>query len=774
MVKKNNTGKKPAKFLFTYMHWIVDNPFKVIFLTLVFVATTSTGISYVKFKKDYKYFFGKSNPQLINYENLQNVYNKNDNILIAVEPTDGDVFNSRVLSAIEEFTHSAWQIPYAIRVDSLTNFQYSRAMGDDLFVNDLIKDAEQKTPEKITAVRQIALNEPILVNRLINPDGSVAGINITLEMPGKAQDAQAAAVNYARELCRRIRTKYKNINTYVTGIVALDNAMSEASSEDIKKLIPLMLLGITLAIAFLLRSLYSTMLILTIIGLSTVSAIGISGWLHIPITPPSAVAPIMIMTLAVTDCVHILESMFQEYGQTHDRRKAIVTSMITNMKPVFLTSLTTAIGFLSMNFSDAPPLVDLGNISAIGVLVAFVYAVWFLPAMVTLLPIKNSYKKIFTSKSFAKLSDFVIQKKIVILLIFIVLSCILASLVTMNQLNDQWVKYFDTNIKFRTDTDFVQAKLTGIYQIEYSIDSGRTNGVTDPDYLKKIEQFEKWWYTQPNVRHVNSFCEVMRRLNKNMHGDNLVYYRIPQSQELASQYLIVYEMSLPYGLDLNNQINIDKSSMRFIVTMNDIGAKELRTATVKGEQWLRLHALDLRLSPGTGPAVMFSYISERNINGMIYGIALGILFITGVMVISLRSLKYGLLSIIPNTLPAICAFGLWGFFVREVNMAVSVVGAITLGIVVDDTIHFLNAFLRAKNNDHMGHEKAIQYAIAKVGNAIVITSIVLSIGFITISFSSFQVNSGMGKLSAIIIGFAIFADMMLLPAILLYGKKTFN
>jgi predicted RND superfamily exporter protein len=349
--------------------------------------------------------------------------------------------------------------------------------------------------------------------------------------------------------------------------------------------------------------------------------------------------------------------------------------------------------------------------------------------------------------------------------------CVLASLVTTNELNDQWVKYFDDGIKFRTDTDFVQKNLTGIYQIEYSIGVNDTNGITTPGFLHKIEQFEKWWYAQPNVRHVNSICEIMRRLNKNMHGDDPAYYRIPTSKDLAAQYLILYEMSLPYGLDLNNQINIDKSSTRFVVTMNDIGTKELRNAAWKGESWLQRHASELTVSPGSGPSVMFSYISERNIKGMIFGTLIGLVLISGTLLLSLRSIKYGLLSIIPNTVPAICAFGLWAIFIGEVNMAVSVVGAVTLGIVVDDTIHFLVAFQRARGEHCMDIEDAIHHAISKVGNAIVITSIALLSGFLTLSVSSFQVNSGMGQLSSIIIVFAIIADLMLLPAIIVFWHR---
>jgi predicted RND superfamily exporter protein len=775
--RKNQRDKQPQEapqhnLLTEYVNWIVGNPIKVIVITVAMALAMGSGVTKLVFKKDYKYFFGQNNPQLINYENLQNVYNKNDNIIIAVESLHGDVFTPSILKAIEELTDSAWHIPYAIRVDSITNYQHSMSVKDDLYVADLIKNASRLTAEAIFQTREIALKEPLLLNRLINADGTTTGVNITLEMPGKELDEQARAVNYARELCRSITAKYECINTYVTGIVALDNAMSEISNHDMQTLIPLMFVGISLVIFILMRSVQGTLMTLAIIGLSTASAIGITCWFGIPITPPSAAAPIMIMTLAVADCIHILEAMFQVYRKTLNKREAVITSLMLNIKPVFLTSLTTTIGFLSLNFSDAPPLVDLGNISAIGVVMAFIFAVSTLPAMMVKLPVKAKHRKIFTQRFFSKIADFVIRRNQRILAICIPTICVLASLVTTNELNDQWIKYFDDSIKFRTDTEFVQKNLTGIYQIEFSISAKDTNGIAKPGFLHKIEQFEKWWYAQPNVRHVNSVCEIMRRLNKNMHGDDPAYYRIPKSKDLAAQYLILYEMSLPYGLDLNNQINIDKSSTRLIVTMNDIGTKELRNIALKGESWMHQHAPELTVAPGSGPSVMFSYISERNIKGMMFGILIGLLLITGTLVLSLGSIKYGLLSIIPNAVPAICAFGLWAIFIREINMAVSVVGAVTLGIVVDDTIHFLVAFQRFRKERCMDIEDAIRHAISKVGNAIVITSIALLIGFLTLSVSSFQVNSSMGQLSSIIIVFAIIADLILLPAFIVFWHKN--
>ena len=232
------------------------------------------------------------------------------------------------------------------------------------------------------------------------------------------------------------------------------------------------------------------------------------------------------------------------------------------------------------------------------------------------------------------------------------------------------VNYFDKSIPFRNDSDFAMKNLTGMYQAEFSLEAKDAGGICDPAYLKTLENFADWYRKQPNVMHVNTISDTMRRLNKNMHGDNEKYYVTPKSRELAAQYLLLYEPSLPYGLDLNNQINIDKSSSRFSVTFGNVSSRELVAAAKSGERWLNENVSYPMSARAASSSLMFANISERNIKSMLQGTALAVGLISLVLIFALKSTRFGILSLAPNMIPAILAFGFWAIFVGQIGMGV--------------------------------------------------------------------------------------------------------
>jgi predicted RND superfamily exporter protein len=338
-------------------------------------------------------------------------------------------------------------------------------------------------------------------------------------------------------------------------------------------------------------------------------------------------------------------------------------------------------------------------------------------------------------------------------------------------LNDEFVKYFDDSVQFRIDTDFTTSNLTGIYNIAYSLESGESGGISEPGYLNKLEEFADWFREQPEVLHVNSLSDTMKRLNQNLHADQPEWYRIPQRRELAAQYLLLYEMSLPYGLDLNNQINVDKSASKLDVSLRSVSSNSVIALEERAQQWLNENAPPSMQVNGASPAIMFSHIGARNIRSMLGGTTVALLLISFTLVFALRSLRIGLISIIPNLVPAGMAFGLWGLLVGQVGLALSVVTGMTLGIVVDDTVHFLSKYLRARREKSLSSADAVRYAFHTVGTALWTTSMVLIAGFLVLTGSPFELNSGMGLLTAITIGLALLADFLLLPTLLMALDK---
>jgi len=746
----------------------------VILASLVLTVLVTSGVRYLVFESDYRIWFSKSNPELAAFDAIQNIYTKNDSILFVIAPKGGKVFTRPVLDAIETMTREAWKIPYSRRVDSITNFQYSRAKGDDLVVTDLVKHAKTLSDAALRKARAVALKEPLLLRRLISESARVTGVNVMLQLPGKAPDELPRAVAAARALRDKIVTRYPDLDIRMTGLGMLSYAFDEASRKDLSTLTPLMFAVLLAAMVILLRSLTGTVVTMLIVALSSLVAMGAAGWLGIALTPPSVTAPTIIMTLAIADSVHLLVTMTGEMRAGRSKRDAIVESLRVNMQPVFLTSATTAVGFLSMNFSDAPPFRDLGNLTAIGVLAAYLFAIFLLPALMAVLPMRVRPAAPEGTGAMARFADFVIARRNALLWGTTVVIIALVAVIPRLDLNDEFVKYFAPGVPFRSDTDFTTANLTGLYTLEYSVAASTSGGISEPAYLNNLAAFTRWLRSQPEIVHVNALSDTMQRLNKNMHGDDPSWYRIPESRALAAQYLLLYELSLPYGLDLNDQINVDKSATRVIVTLKDMSAKELRGVAGRIDRWMKKNLPASMAVPSSGPSLMFAHISERNIKSMLGGTVLALFLISALLMGALRSLRLGLVSLIPNLVPAAMAFGLWGLLIGQVDVAVSVIAAMSLGIVVDDTIHFLSKYLRARRKRGLDVQASIRYAFATVGRALAVTTLVLVAGFLVLAFSDFAINSRMGLLTAIAIAFALAVDFLFLPPLLIKIEEKQN
>jgi len=751
-----------------YAQWIIRWRYFIVLATLVLVALTFFGFP-LRFDTDYRVFFSEENPQLVAFEDLQDTYTKNDNVMFVLAPKDGQVFTNKTLDTVEWLTNEAWQIPYSIRVDSITNFQYTYAEDDDLIVEDLITDAKTLSEAEMARAKTVALNEPQLANKLISQKAHVTAVNITVQLPGLQPDHEVPEiVDFVRDLADKVRAQHPHIDVYLTGMVMMNNSFPEASKSDLGTLIPAMYIVILIMLWLLLRGFSGTFSTFLVISFSIISAMGLAGLFGIALTGPSASAPTMILTLAVADSVHFLVTLRHEMRDNgREKYEAIVESLRVNFQPIFLTSLTTAIGFLSMNFGEVPPFRDLGNIVAMGVTIAFIVSVTLLPALMAILPVRPRPQTGKTIQAMDHLGEFVVRRRQALLWGMGSLIILTVAFIPRNELNDDFVKYFDENFAFRRATDFVTENLTGLYDIQYSLSAGESQGISDPVFLRTVEEFVQWYRQQPEVMHVSTITDTFKRLNKNLHGDDDAYYRLPEERELAAQYLLLYEMSLPYGLDLNNQINIDKSATRVAITTTTLSSNEVLALEERAQEWLKKKGLPGMQVPGTSTTIMFANIGFRNIRGMLFGATMALVLISIILIVALRSLKFGLISLIPNLAPTAMAFGLWGLLVGEVGLGLSVVAGLTIGIVVDDTIHYLSKYLRARREKGLSPEEAVRYAFRSVGLALWVTSLVLIAGFLILSQSHFLLNSTMGIMTAVTIALALMADFLFLPPLLM-------
>lgn len=770
-------GSYTNKFAIQWAKFVIRFKWPVLVSTIL-LAFGLASQGKMEFDGDYHVFFSESNPEMEAFDALQEKYTKDDNVLLVLAPENGEVFTKENLIAIEELTGEAWNTPYSSRVDAITNFQYTRAEGDDLYVDDLSYDSASKTESEIQEIKTIALKEPLLIHRLINQDGSVTAINVTVRLPGVDSQTEIPEVtNFTRQMVDNFKTAHPDIEVYATGLVPMNTAFFEASMRDLG-LTLLMIVIVIIVTLVLTRNVFATISTLVVVIFSIISAVGFVGMTGIKLTPPSAVFPTMILTLAVADSIHILVTMLQKVRKEGlSKKDAIIESIRLNFMPVFITSLTTVIGFLSMNFGDVPPFWHLGNITAFGMTMAFIYSTTALPALMAIFPMRIK-KKVSESKAksmdwYTRLGFFVVRQPVRVSVVSIVVISALTYMATQNVFNDEFVEYFDESVEFRRHSDYINDNLTGFYNIEYSIGSGESGGINNPGYLKNLNNFEDWLNDQPEVVHVNAFSEVARRVNRSMHGDDQSYYKVPEIREEAAQFLLLYELSLPFGLDLNNQINVDKSESRVTTTIHNLSSAEMIAFTERAEKWLKDNTPEAMHAIGVSPTMMFAKLGFRQADSMFNGNIVALILITLVLMLALRSIKLGFMTIIPNVTPVLVGFGIWAIYKGEINTGMVIVFGMTLGIIVDDTVHFMSKFLRARRELGYDARQAVIYAFETVGRALVTTTIVLLAGFAVLSTSSFALNSYMARITVIIILAALIIDFILLPALLVItGKKT--
>ena len=823
---ENNTVK--------FGRFVINHPWLIILLSLLLVVATTYGARFLEIKTDYRVFFAEDNPQLMAFEDIQDTYDKVDNVMFVITPKEGSVFDRETLKSIHWLNEQSWQIPYTTRVDSITNYQHTWVTPEDedymlvgalLCIPDKSADfdseceheavteqmIDQLTAEDIDHLREIVLNEPQLVNRVINPQETVTAVNVTMQMPqdpdlegleGKEWKAKKTEILTAvtkvatkvRELQAQLIERNPNLEVRLTGVVMMNDTFAETGKNDMMTLTPIMLfLVIPLALYFMIRSTSGTVGSVIIIIFSIIGALGGAGWMGIAMTAPMFSVPTVVATMAVADSVHLLVTFLQGMRHGMNKKDAMVESIRINMMPIFLTSITTVIGFLTLNFSEVPPLRDMGNTVAVGVTLAFIFSVTFLPAVMMLLPVKVKATESKGHRWMDSFANFVVAKRKMLLPVMAVISIAIIAFIPKNELNDEFVKYFDETIDFRVDSDYTAENLTGLYTAFYSIKTENNSGIHEPEFMVMLEDFVKYAEQQPEVLHVQSYTDVMRRLNKSMNGDRPECYALPKAslkqgcnavlledgevaelntlvRELTAQYTLIYETSLPRGMDINNQVNSDKSGTRVQLALENLSSVQVLELEERFSQWFEDNAPNVEIS-ASSPAIMFAHIGQNNIYSMLKGTAWALVLISLLLIFALRSLKLGLLSLIPNIVPMAVAFGVWAIFQGQIGMGLSVVTGMTLGIVVDDTVHFLSKYLRARREKGLDKEAAVKYAFQTVGMALTVTTIVLVLGFLVLGMSHYVMNSHMGILTAITLATALIIDFLLLPPLLMLGSK---
>ncbi|UOA16544.1 efflux RND transporter permease subunit [Sulfitobacter dubius] len=743
-------------------HYIVTHDVMFFMLGAVILLIASLGLLRLSFSSDNRDFFGASNPDINAVLQLEDTYSKSDTLIFAVVGEE-DICTPQGLTRLRAFTEEAWLLPDVLRVDSVANFNHSYADGDDIIIEPLLSEDTDLGPEDARRVKDIALTSTELVHRLVAPDCNAFGIFIDLIPSENASIDRLDMAERARALKADWQARAPDLNIHVSGGVIGGVSINEAAQRDMRKLVPLSFAVVTLLMLLGLGTI-SGWLATTLVTLGgTLATLGFAGWMGIALIPATATSPLAVMVLITASCVHVVLGWARRMAQNQDRLRATYETVEENLTAVSVTNITTAIGFLCLNFSESPPLAQMGTIVAFGIVVGWLLTGMFLPLILRRAPALCFKPVHIPGHQLEKLASFALHKRGLVSLFG--LATVLALLgLSQIRFNDSALRYFDKSFSFRTDNDAIEEHLTGMESVHFSFQAPEGHSVFSPEFLSRVDNFTNWVRTQDKVLFVGTVTDVLKRLNQTLDGGAQDSYQLAPTQQGNAQAMMLYELSLPVGQDMNQMMNIDRSKTRLTVVLRGADGQDIAQFAQRSEAWLRENEPQIA-TEAVGVGVAFSKLTQRNNQAMIYGMLTVLVLVSALMTLSLRNLRLGLISLVPNVLPAILAFGLWGWLIGDVNLGSTVVTTMTFGIVVDDTVHIMIHYNRHRRRG-LDREAALRLTFRTVGTALMVTSVAISSGFFIMTQSGFLINQHLGGLTTIVIVLALFTDLILLPAVL--------
>ena len=743
----------------------------VLAIILTFAALAASGLNRTSLAFDYRIYFASDHPALLATEETEALFGRDATVVMVVEAPAGTVLTRERLALIADLTERFWTLPGILRVQSITNHVQTRAEPDDvLSVAPLFPDPANMSDAALAQSRRDALESPDLVGRLLGADGSATlVVGQFTEISGHA-DGVSRVTSAARTLLEQMREAHEGVRLHLTGSIVTDQTLADAAQRDLVTLIPLSFALITGLIWAILGDWRCAALTMSVVSLSILSAVGLWAWMGGAINPVIASAPSIIATIAVADCIHLLTAFRAARRDGATPAAAVTESVRITARPILITTVTTFIGFLCLTVSPSPPFQGLGAVVAMGVLLSMLFALTILPAGLILLSSATPSDRARMSERMRGLAETVLRRRGMILAVSACLSVLLVAGISQNQFSENYVTFFDERFENRRANDVIDARITGLHRIQFALDTGAEGGLNDPAALSRISAFAKWMRTQPAVVHVHALDTLMVRLNRLLHDDDPDFETLPASREEAAQYLLLYEMSLPYGADIANLVDPLWQRTRVLVHLRVDESDDVLRFTRAAERWLETNGAPLAPARGTGLSVMFSRVAEENIPAMIFGTLATLIGISALMGAVLGSARLGVIALVSSVLPILATFGIWGFVNGRVGLGESIVAGVTLGLVVDDTVHFLTAYRRARAKG-VSPEDAVRVSFGTVGVALVTTTIVLAIGFTVLAFSPYRSTANLGALAASTISVALLVDLFLVPPLLVWLER---
>jgi uncharacterized protein len=755
-----------------FISFIVNKPKRSICLSLVFLFVVAAGLKNLTPNFSYRIWFSDNSKALQIYDKFESRFGSDETVLLMLESPSG-VFDKSTASTIIKMTEALWLAPDVIRVTSLSNFNWTHALGDDIEVEPLIPDDMELTPELLATRKKIAINHRSIKNYLVSADGTVALFYLKLKPFMNMTPDYEKITNGIRNIVSKFENK-EDHNFYLAGNIILNHSFKESTQADLGFLIPLVLLMATILLGLNLRSLGGVIQSLIIIFASIILTMGAAGWMGFEINNLTGMVPQFMIAIGIADSVHLLVTFFVFRKKGIQSKEAVRLSLVKNFRPTILTSFSTAFGFFSFASAGIAPISSMGIIAGFGALLAWLISYLLLgPLMLSLKynpkESMQSNIKLTPSVGAYAVADLINKYRFLIVSFFILVSIFNIYYITKIEVDSDPVAYFDKSFHLRKATDFVEEHVGGAMAAEIVIESGKEEGIKDPQFLAKVDELQTWISEKPFISKTTSIIDVLKDINKSLNGGDDLYYKLPTEARAIAQQLLLYSMSVPQGMDLNDRMTIKNDALKITAMWTLHKSSEI----LEFAQKIRDKASSLGLAVDvTGKSHLWQTINKPIVNSFITSITIAIVLISILLCFGLGSVKIGLFSMIPNTLPLLFGGGLISLLGKYLDIGTVIVGSICLGIAVDDTIHFVSNFINSIKQGKNIRE-SIAYIFMDTAPALITTTIVLVISFGTFVFGTFVPNQNFGILVSLVLSFALISDLIFLPAILFIVGEDF-
>lgn len=751
--------------------FLTTHPRGVVLAVLAIVVLIAAGVLRLHFITDYRAYFDPRNPGYQQLAGLEERFGPSDDILLAYAPAAGDATTPQAILQVAALADGLREMPFAGRVNSVADLPIAIETGDGNLVTTLrvlATDSDKGVPDPVlwrAAVDEVA---KLTTGSILAADRSMAAAHVVIDTPVPATYADSRRVNeYVLALQSRIETEAPG-QVLLAGVLPYYHSILELAMRDIALLIPACLLVAVIILRSLLASWRATLACGIPVIASVLTATGAHGWIGYPVTVATLVVPIMVMVISLAFMVHLADTYLDLRPEQPDSASAALLSLRANLLPLSLTTGTTLLGFFTLNVSVSPPYRHMGNSMLVGITAAAVYAVLLMPALLCWLDPPYGRDKSPLRRGLDWLSEVItvpIRSSAVLagggLLIIGLLACI-----PLNHIDDNISQWFDKSSRLRQENIIVDGRLTGMQQLYYELPAGDAGSVRDPAYLSQVDRFAGWMRQQPNVAAVRALPDLIRTLARNFGVEDLDDQGLPRDPATVEQLLFTYELSAQPGDHGAGLLDAERSGSLVHVSLRNQPGDQFQAFDARAQDWLARELPDIKVAPGNSAVMMFSKMAHENIAPMIMG-TLGVLALTSLVVmVGLRSLRLGLICLIPCLLPIGLAFGVWGLLSGHIGIALSVVSTAALGIIVDDTVHVIARYHAARRQHGMNVHDACEYTVRHVGGAITTTTLVLSAGVGLLGFSSVQPTHEMGIWMAITFIFAWLCVLVLLPQLL--------